>query len=118
MTVKEYVTEFLPERFGKHESCGKVALLILMAEKAGDKDFSQEVITEPRVRAELGIPYQIDDLAERERVLNVLELCILKHRGKEHGENWDERIMELQKTTSMSDEEAAMVMGPLSFWSG
>lgn len=118
MTIKEYVTEFLPDRFNKHEPWKKIVEMIFDAEKNGEELFSNTWFKTPRDRAALAIPYQIGNIKERERVLNVLELIILKHREEKHEEDWSNRIIELQENTVMTTEEAKMITSPLSFWSG
>ena len=69
-----------------------------------------------RERAELALPYQIKDLKERERVLNILEVIIYKHRQKKHGENYNNRIKKLIENTNMAKDEYDMIIQPRGFW--
>ena len=118
MDVREYVKKYLPERFGVHPAFGHIAELVLLAERAGEKTFAQNNFDSSRERAELAIPYQVNNLEERERVLNVLELLILIHRQEKHGENWNFRITELQENTIFTEEEREMIAKPMGWWSG
>ena len=120
MTIKDYIVDYLPKIFGKHPSWGKVAELVLSEENKNKEEFAHETFSNSRERASFAIPYQVNDKLERERVLNILELILLKHRKEIHKEDeWDIRIEELEKNTTMSPEEKKMVsISPLSFWSG
>jgi hypothetical protein len=64
------------------------------------------------------MPYQVEDIEERERVLNFLELLIIKHRQAFHGENWDDRRKELRENTEFTEVEKELLADPRGFWSG
>ena len=116
MTIEEYITVCLPTKFKIHPAYVELVSYMLQEEKKGNKLFAQKSFKTPRERAALAIPYQIDDLKERERVLNVLELLILEHRRIHHKEDWNDRIAKLRNNTLMTKEEAEIM--PMGFWSG
>lgn len=118
MTVQEYIRDYLPAKFGVHPAFGIIAELVLLSERTGKEAFAHENFGNPRDRAALGIPYQVENLVERERVLNVLEYLILKHREIEPGENHGERMVELYKNTEFTPEEFEMITSPRDFWGG
>jgi len=115
MTVLEYVNKYLPERLDVNPVFGDVAAMIFNLELAGDERFGNDKFDSLRERAELGIPYQVTDIEERKRVLNVLELILCRHRQDKHGEDYTDRIEELNKTT-MTAEEADMLAGTEDWW--
>jgi hypothetical protein len=121
MTLINYIRDILPKKFNKHPSWGKVAEKILLMEKnkkLKDTPFSNNKFENLRDRAEFGIPYQIDDLKERDRVLNVLELILCIHRQEKHGEDYSNRINYLKQNTKFTDEELKMISSTRGFWGG
>ena len=122
MNIIEYVTEIIPVRLGVNPVVyGSIVKYIIEKEKTGDSVFSKENFASPRDRAAAGMPYQEGPnyIEERERLLNFLELIIIKHYQESHGEDWDERIIELQENTVFTEEEIKILEAkPESFWSG
>lgn len=123
MTVLKYIRDFLPKLFNVNPAFGKIAEMVYYKEVAGEEQFSNESFDNPRYRAALAIPYQVKDIKERERVLNVLEIILLRHRVEFHGEDWwVERIIELKENTTLLPQEADLLTkleeSPRSFWSG
>ena len=118
MTLLEYISEYLPKKFKVDKSFGNVAKMIYESEKNGNADFANENFKSLRDRAALAIPYQIDDLKERERILNILELILCIHRQEKHNEDYSKRIEELKTNTLMTKDEADLIAQPMGWWSG
>ncbi len=118
MNLKVYLCS-LVDRFEVNPVYKDIVETMIGLEKSGFKGFAQENFDNPRDRAALAMPYQIKSeyLDDREHVLDFLELLILRHREKFHGENWITRITELQQQ-SYTDEEVKIIASPEGFWSG
>ncbi len=119
MELKTYLFS-LVDRFEVHQVYKDVIETMIGLEKSGFKGFVQENFDDPRDRAALAMPYQVklEYLDDREHVLNFLELLILKHREEKHGEDWDNRINELQNKSDYTTDELNMIADPEGFWSG
>jgi hypothetical protein len=106
MTFLEYVRDIAPLECGVHQSFGRVAELVVEAEKADDEAFTAGMFATTRDRAELGAPYP-DPKGKREAVLDVIELAICSHRQADHGEDHQARIDALLER-SMDEETKTM----------
>lgn len=118
MTILQYIRDYLPKHLNVHPAFGKVAELVFNSERINNPAFSNDKFESLRERAELGIPYQINNLDERERILNILEIILCKHRQEMHGENYNNRIKKLLIDTNITEDEYNMIMKPKGFWSG
>jgi len=118
MDLKTYLFS-LVDRFGVHQAYKDVIETMIGLEESGYEGFAHDNFANPRDRAALAMPYQVKQKYEkdREHVLDFLELLILRHREKNHGEDWTTRITELQ-VKAYTDEEVKMIVDPRGFWSG
>lgn len=118
MTLLEYISEYLPEKFKVDKSFKCIIKMVFESERKGNINFANENFESLRDRATLAIPYQIEDLEERERILNILELILCIHRQEKHNEDYSKRIEELKTNTLMTKDEADLIVQPMGWWSG
>ncbi len=119
MKLREYV-DSLVDKFGVHQSYKTVIGFIILAERVEEEALKADKFDTPRDRAAFAMPYQvkIEDIEERERVLNFLELLIIQHRQDKHGEDWNNRIIQILENTVFLDIEKELLADPEGFWGG
>lgn len=116
MNLKQFITEEAPKRCGVHPSNGRIALMVFEAELNGEEKFNQDLFSTARERAAMGLPYKPKNEKEYERCLDILTLCIINHREKQHGESmaYKEEVDEIFSRIELTNEEREMV--EVSWW--
>lgn len=117
MNLFKFITREIPKRCEVSPIYGYVANMIYEAEEKGDPQFQHDMFNNVRERAALALPFNPGNQKEYEKCLDVVEMSLLNHRIKKHGEiKYQDRLDELKSKRKYSKTE--MSVGTAEWWNG
>lgn len=115
-SIERFIRFTAPKRCGVDQVFGEIATWVLYEELRGNVLFAQKENQTPRERAKLCLPYKPENEKEYEQCLNVLEMVLLQHYESHHNELNGERMIELEKVSAYTAEEAEVINTAADFW--